>query len=306
MKRCLLLLLILPAIISTNQVLAQQDFTGTKYHFLAAGWNGSTWLIAGMVVPDRVAFMATYDGEEFAPVVPPARELWVEEISWNGSEWIIKEKVKVRGSKKRVYAYDGREFRVVGTWEKREEGVYTECNEEYCLVWNRSAQRLLRCATGECRDVTPKSGIQAPHEEVTLMRWNGKYWLIAIASSEGGGVLRYDGKNFIRVRLPTPTAPAAMEWNGEYWLIGTLASPRFSGVLVTYDGYAVRDLTPDLLRWVVGKGASMLEKSQAEKKERPEENLTGQEVPEPAKRVCGPAAVLLLIAVPLLLRRLKS
>ena len=298
MKRCLLLLLILLAIVSTDQLSAQQELTGAKYHFLAIGWNGSTWLIAGMILPHRIAFMAIYDAGDFVLVPLPKRGMWIENISWNGSTWIVKE----RGGW--VYAYNGKEFRAVGTWEKEAESdIYEECNQEYCLVWNRSAGRFLKLQEGRYIDITQRSGIQAPHEEVTLMRWNGKYWLIGIGGSEGGGVIRYDGKNFARVRMPTSTAPAAMVWNGSVWLIGTVANPRFSGVLVMYDGYAVRDLTPSLLRSVVGKGASMLEKSQAQRKETPEENLTEQEeMPEPTKPICGSAAMLSILIIPMLLR----
>ncbi|NOZ59554.1 MAG: hypothetical protein GXO66_08295 [Euryarchaeota archaeon] len=282
----------------TAGISEQQKLIGAKYHFLAIGWNGSTWLIAGMIVPHTIAFMATYDGREFAPVAPPAGELWIESISWNGSEWIIKERGNVEGSKHRIYAYDGREFRVVGTWEEEaKKDVYKECNAEYCLIWNGSAQKLLKYSGGRYVDITRRSGIQVPHEGVVFMRWNGEYWLIGFGGTEGGGVIRYDGRNFARVRMPTPTAPSAIAWNGSVWLIGTLANPRFSGVLVRYDGYSTRSLTKEFLKSVVWKGGPMLKEPAGAK-----ENLTGKGEPQPEKPVCGPTAVMLILAAVLLLR----
>ncbi|WP_456475466.1 hypothetical protein, partial [Candidatus Pyrohabitans sp.] len=113
----------------------------------------------------------------------------------------------------------------------------------------------------------------------------------------------YDGRNFAHLRMPTPTAPGAIAWNGEYWLIGTLANPRFSGALVRYDdSNAVTSLTTELLKSVIGKGGSRLKEEPAEAKE----NLTEHREPQPEKPVCGPTAVMLILAAPLLLRsRLK-
>jgi hypothetical protein len=247
-----------------------------------------------MILPQRIAFMATYDGREFAPVAPPARELWVEDISWNGSEWIIREMGGVAGSRNRIYAYDGREFRVVGTWEEAEGEVYKECNAEYCLIWNRSTQKLLKYSGGRHTDITRRSGIVAPHEGVVLMRWNGEYWLIGVGGAEGGSVIKYDGRNFVRLRMPTPTAPGAIAWNGSVWLIGTLANPRFSGVLVEYDGYSTRSLTTELLKSAIGKTGSRLKE--------PAETGENTEQRKAEKPVCGPTAVMLILAAPLLLR----
>jgi|Deesub1362A_J573_1020465.scaffolds.fasta_scaffold01786_9 hypothetical protein len=310
MKRYLLLFLIFFTIASIDPVLAQQELTDAKYHLHAIGWNGEYWLIGGIALPHRLAFMAMYDGKDFTPVAPPVPALWIENISWNGSVWIIKEMGNVAGSKHRIYAYDGEKFRIVGTREvEAEKEIYKECNEEYCLIWNKSAEKLLKYYGDRYVDITQESGIQIPYEGVVLMRWNGDYWLIGTGGTEGGGVIKYDGETFTALRMPTSTAPSEMVWNGKYWLIGTLANPRFSGNLVRYDGDELIDLTPQLLESINRKERLTRDENITQKqkelrqKETPmsEENLTKEqrEPQQPGKPLCGPTAVMLIFIVPM-------
>lgn len=244
-------------------------------HFQGIGWNGKFWLIGGRVLPKGPTFLIVYDGKEFTDVINNEliKDIWVENISWNGKEWVIRESPNVLGSKNRIitYTYDGKTLTQTGierytyTFNRTEEleGTYEVCSESYCLIWKRVDGKLLRYDGKNYTDLTKESGIQFPFESVRIMSWNGEYWLIGYGGTEGGGVVKYDGKSFTTLTgfphvLPAEvpqflqTMPAVIVWNGNYWLIGTVASPRLSGSLIMYDGVAPVDLTPRIRSAIMG------------------------------------------------------
>lgn len=219
-------------------------------HLHAIGWNGEYWLIGGRVLPDGPTFLVRWDGEKFSQITPAElRNMWIGNISWSGREWIISEMPATAPGKPKVYAYDGENFsKIERAVEEVQRELYEVCNENYCLIWKNIEGKLLKYDRKHYVDLTGESGLQFPFERVISMAWNGHYWLIGFGGSEGGGVIKYDGTSFTHLSIPTPTAGNAISWNGEYWLVGTVASPRFSGSLVKYDGNAIIDLAPELWR----------------------------------------------------------
>lgn len=226
----------------------------------AIGWNGKYWLIGGRLVSGP-SFLVAYDGIRFMDVTPKELKYkLIGNVSWNGTEWIIKELPYTTGWENLTYAFDGKNLRGMergslekpATWEPRE--TYKACSEEYCLIWSTPGGRLINATLmrydgREYSDLTKESGIQLPFESVVAMVWNGKYWLIGYGGTEAGGVVKYDGASFTKLILPTPTTGGAILWNGEYWLIGTGSSARGdSGVIVKYDGRNVIDMTMELRR----------------------------------------------------------
>jgi hypothetical protein len=296
MRLIILFSIFLFYILNINSVFAQAEESSIHVH--AIGWNGENWLIGGRVLPNGPTFLVIYDGREFTSITPTElRDIWIENISWNGKEWVIREMAHVLGSKNRIYTYDGKTLGVGRDGrEAIKKEVYEACNENYCLIWKKSDGKLLRYDGEDYIDLTKESGIQFPFENIVIMAWNGEYWLIGIGGTEGGGVLRYDGKFFVSLSLPHSTAANAIVWNGDYWLIGTLANPRFSGSLLRYDGSAIEELTEEFQE-------ALIEKPQ--KEESPGE--MPMEAPGNGKKaVCGPTFMVLFAMLLFVVRRLLT
>lgn len=230
--------------VSVSPISVQQE-SSMSIH--AIGWNGDYWLIGGRILPEGPTFLVTYNGIEFRDVASPLiKKIWIKNILWNDSEWFIKEMENTHGSKNRTIIYDENNFKIIENPDEEKlpwNGSYRSCNKDYCLVWDKSKRKLLKYDGEKYIDMTNKSGLQFPFENVMVMVWNGNYWLIGTGDSEGGRVIKYDGKSFVSFDFPNLTPVDVIGWNGEYWLIGTVASPRHSGSLIKYDGETFIDLS---------------------------------------------------------------
>ena len=247
----------------TKSLGASNPSASDSTYIMVGGQNG-TWFERGQAPRLERIDLGNYSVTPLTPV-PTEGTVWGG--GWNGSQWLISgwgEDAGPNGSNPYIFLYNGLSQVVDGsldqytaetTWHGGDIFAASAHGNDWLLSGLGSGNLTsyghinhMSLSLFDGNDFTDLSS-SVPNQRDAILyanAWNGEYWLIGGGYEDYGTLFTFNGKKIVDLTakiaeaVPTFGSVQSLAWNGYYWLIGG------EDFLATYDGYRVKDLTPQL------------------------------------------------------------